>query len=342
MIPKVSIIVPLYKAESNLKQCIDSILSQTIRDFELILVNDGSPDRSGDIAEEYKSKDSRVIVIHQSNQGVAKARNTGIHSANGEYIGFVDADDWIESNMYFEMYNMAKSSSADIVICGYVKGNNSKINEEQPPLNDGIYYSKDIVNKIITPMVGTIEKNLVSWKYRVMGSVWRNIFKKELLIDHNLYFNKDLSYSEDLIFCIESLLKSKKIAVINRPFYHYRISERSLSNGYRNDLFENLLVVDNNIRKLLDGKLAPEILDSRTMVIARKAIINEMNKGNPNCFIKKMKNIRKILNNDKIRDVYTRVKLKGYKYSDIFIFGCIKYKLILPLTLFYYIKNRIK
>lgn len=342
MVPKVSIIVPLYKAEDNLRQCIDSILTQTVKDLELILVNDGSPDRSGDIAEEYKGKDSRVIVIHQSNQGVAQARNIGINAAKGEYIGFVDADDWIEKNMYLEMYNLAKSNSADIVMCGYKKGNTSSIREEKPPLKEGIYNSKDIVRQVITPMIGTVEKNFISWKYRVMGSVWRSIFKKELLIEHNITFNKSLSYSEDLIFCIESLLKSNKVAIINNTFYNYRSSENSLSNGYRNDLFKNLLVVDNIINKLLGKKLSPEILDIRTMLVARKAIINEMHKGNPNSFFENIRNIRNILNSDNLREACSRVKLRGYKYSDIFIFGCIKYKLILPLILFYSIKNRIR
>ncbi len=343
MSPLVSIIVPLYKAEMNLKQCIDSILAQTLKEIELILVDDGSPDSSGNIAEDYKKKDDRVIVLHQSNQGAAQARNTGIRAANGEYIGFVDADDWIDSNMYSEMYNLAKKNNqADVVMCGYISESDSNISKVNTPLKDGTYDSKVIVSKVITPMVGTLDKKMVSWKYRVMGSVWRNIFKRELLVKQDIYFNKALSYSEDLIFSIEFLLKSKNLAIINKPFYHYRISEKSLSNGYRKDLFDNLLMVDNIIRKLLDQKLDSKILDSRTMIIVRKVILNEMDKENPNAFFKKMENIQVILNNDKVRDVYSRVKLRGYKYSDILIFGCIKYKLSLPLTLFYLIRNSIK
>ena len=100
MNPKISIIVPVYNVEQYLSKCIDSILNQTFKDFELILINDGSTDKSGDICDFYKQKDKRIKVIHKNNEGVAKTRNVGIANANAEYIGFIDSDDWIENDMY--------------------------------------------------------------------------------------------------------------------------------------------------------------------------------------------------------------------------------------------------
>lgn len=116
--PELSIIVPVYKVEPYLRRCIDSILAQTFRDFELILIDDGSPDNCGAICDEYAAKDSRIIVIHQKNQGVSAARNAGLDIARGTYLGFVDSDDWIEPEMYETMIATAKEKQVDVVVCG--------------------------------------------------------------------------------------------------------------------------------------------------------------------------------------------------------------------------------
>ena len=112
--PELSIIVPVYKVEPYLRRCIDSILAQTFRDFELILIDDGSPDNCGAICDEYAAKDSRIIVIHQKNQGVSAARNAGLDIAKGTYLGFVDSDDWIEPEMYETMIATAKEKQVDV------------------------------------------------------------------------------------------------------------------------------------------------------------------------------------------------------------------------------------
>ena len=116
--PELSIIVPVYKVEKYLPKCIDSILAQTFTDFELILIDDGSPDRCGEICDEYAIKDERIVVIHQVNRGVSAARNAGLDAAKGEYIGFVDSDDWIKPEMYEIMVRTAIDKKADVVICG--------------------------------------------------------------------------------------------------------------------------------------------------------------------------------------------------------------------------------
>ena len=119
--PKVSIIVPVYNVEKYLRRCIDSILRQTLTDIEVILVDDGSFDSSGKICEEYARKDSGLRVIHQKNAGVAVARNTGLDIASGDYIAFVDSDDYIEPNMYQSMMQVANQYDCDVVLCDCVK-----------------------------------------------------------------------------------------------------------------------------------------------------------------------------------------------------------------------------
>lgn len=118
-LPKVSIIIPVYKAESYLHRCIDSILAQTFADWELLLIDDGSPDRSGDICDEYAVKDKRIRVYHKKNGGVSSARQKGLDMARGEYVIHVDPDDWVEPSMLTELFAKAKAENADMVICDF-------------------------------------------------------------------------------------------------------------------------------------------------------------------------------------------------------------------------------
>lgn len=118
--PTISVIIPVYNAEKYLRRCIDSVLSQTFTDFELLLIDDGSKDKSGAICDEYAAKDSRVRVFHKENGGVSSARNMGLDNACGNYIAFVDADDWIDGNMYYEMFAAINESKSDIVCCDYL------------------------------------------------------------------------------------------------------------------------------------------------------------------------------------------------------------------------------
>ena len=120
MIPKISIIIPVYKVEEYLNRCLDSIIIQTFTDWECILIDDGTPDISGKICDEYVSKDNRFIVIHQENAGVSAARNAGLDIARGEYITFVDSDDWVEPNFLEEQYKDIVSDDYDVCICGFV------------------------------------------------------------------------------------------------------------------------------------------------------------------------------------------------------------------------------
>jgi len=121
--PSVSVIVPVYQVEEYLSKCVDSILNQTFGDFELILVDDGSPDRCGEICDRYKAVDGRIRVIHQLNQGVSAARNNGVKEAKGEYIAFIDSDDWVDKNYLSVLYEMCVRGNAQISICTYINTN---------------------------------------------------------------------------------------------------------------------------------------------------------------------------------------------------------------------------
>lgn len=240
---KISIIVPVYNVEQWLVHCIESILAQTMPYFELLLVDDGSSDRSGEICDEYSVRDSRVRVFHKENAGVSSARNLGIKNALGQYIVFVDADDWIDSDMLWHMTKEIITSNADIVACDFVK-----------ETLDGRYVFKYAYDEEIDG-----EKLLKLYLENHYISSWGKLINKNLFDRYNILYDEDISYAEDSLIMIKLRYYSKKIKVIHRPFYHYNrlnatsacanFNAKHLSNHIRvakliNEFFEQEGVLD--------------------------------------------------------------------------------------------------
>nr|WP_263324292.1 glycosyltransferase [Neobacillus sp. Marseille-Q6967] len=149
----VSIIVPLYNAKDYLSDCLDSLINQSLNEIEIILVNDGSTDNSLEICYEYKNKDSRIIVISTNNLGPAAARNIGIDNARGEYIGFVDSDDWVDENMYLTLFSKAKKLDLDIVSCNFLRKYNDKTVKNKSNFNSGFYKYDDMKSYIHSELI---------------------------------------------------------------------------------------------------------------------------------------------------------------------------------------------
>lgn len=201
MLPKISVIVPVYKAEKYLHRCIDSILAQTFIDFELLLINDGSPDNSGAICDEYARKDSRISVFHKENGGVSSARNLGLDNAKGEWIAFVDADDWLKCK-YLE--KLAKQLDADMIKC-----------DIEPTSNIS---SHKITENNKYDVKQFIEKN---GKEFIARCVYATLFKTNIIRKFNIHFNEHIRYGEDMIFNLQYLLHCQDIRFINYTGYVY-------------------------------------------------------------------------------------------------------------------------
>lgn len=213
--PKISIIVPVYNAEQYLHHCIDSILVQTYTNFELLLIDDGSTDSSGSICDEYAKKDSRVRVFHKTNGGVSSARNFALDKAEGEYIGWVDADDWIEPNMYEKMYNSAIDNQADIVYCNFFKENNNK--------SFSIIAFEHSENK------ATLLNNYIMNAYCVL---YNTLIKRDLYTTHKLRAVDGLDYCEDQRLSIMLYYHAKTINHVNESLYYYRYNAKSICNSH--------------------------------------------------------------------------------------------------------------
>ena len=206
----VSIIVPIYKVEDYIRECIDSILAQMYPDFELILVDDGSPDDCGRICDDYAKGDNRIKVVHKVNGGISSARNAGLEVAKGEWIMHVDGDDWIEPDMIESLIEAAQITGADMVIGDFVK-----------------YGPSAGYNKLPT-WSSDKKKSMTNYIAYVMTTIWGSIAKRSLYADHSLKSPDGISYCEDFHLIVRLCHFANKIVNVHRPFYHYRYRPTSI------------------------------------------------------------------------------------------------------------------
>lgn len=241
--PKVSIIVPVYNVEKYIHRCIDSIISQSFTDWELILVDDGSPDRSGAICDEYAQKDSRIQVIHKENGGVGAARNTGLEYATGEFVAFVDSDDFCE-NTYLENFGLNKTITVDLVIQGYKKF----VGEESPGRN----YSKRLYTRN-NFVEGILDNGLLSF-----GAPYCKLFRRDFIERNNIRFSTKYSFGEDTYFFFHYLTHIYNMQMVEGTGYFYRceqVGSLSVKNhefldltSFANDSLDLIRRIDSNYR----------------------------------------------------------------------------------------------
>lgn len=210
----VSVIVPVYNVEQYLNKCISSICSQTYKNIEIILVNDGSTDNSGLICDEYAKKDRRIQVIHNQNGGVSSARNSGLRCAKGEFVLFVDSDDYIEEKLIEICIKSFKIKRVDMIIFNYIKETDTGIrlrNSHFKSLKQDIKSSKKKIRFITNNVL----------QYKSGWEPWNRMFRTKIIKQNNILFLDGVSFSEDLFFLLKYLLNSSKIEVIKTPLYHY-------------------------------------------------------------------------------------------------------------------------
>ena len=213
---KISVVVPIYNNEKYLENCIASICNQIFKDIEIILVDDGSTDSSPKICDEFAKKDGRIKVIHKENAGLGVAYNTGINAAEGEYIGFVESDDFINEHMYGDLYELAAKSNVDIVKSGWFEYTQNSIvkNYSLYPYN-----SYEILKPQYNP-----------WILRIQFSVWSAIYKKEFLKNNNVYYLETPGASfQDVGFSYKALTQAKNIIMTPNAYYFYRCDNENAS-----------------------------------------------------------------------------------------------------------------
>ena len=215
--PKISVIIPVYNPGKHLYRCLDSMINQTYENLEIILIDDGSTDKSGNICDLYALKDNRIKVIHKVNGGLSSARNTGLDVVTGKLIGFVDSDDYIKAEMYEKLKENMDTYKSDIAFCTFYKKNryNSKINNNIPKYKEGLYINRDKFDNI----------------NNISNVAWNKLYKKDIF--------KSIKYAEgkafeDIAVICDIIDKAKKISYINEPLYYYRARKSGISKSYNN------------------------------------------------------------------------------------------------------------
>lgn len=327
---KFSVIVPVYNVENELNRCIDSILQQSIDNFELILINDGSTDNSGSICDKYDKKDKRVKVIHKKNGGVSSARNAGLDVAKGEYIVFVDSDDYVTCDYLEKLYN----PNVGIVLCGikHIMTNKNKI----IVLDNKIYGTFEIGEEIINQIIET----------KFINTVYSKMYHKEIIQKNNIRFMEDMIMGEDTIFIIDYIKHIKNMEVKKDVVYNYISSEKeTLSTFNENSTYylerldeyieENLLkyykIQPNEVfKKRKWGKYEWAIfqtIKSNNMSFLKKRKLLKMVFKNKN-YIELVKNIDSYMPNDTkiVRDI---LSTRNTSFVMLFFFICnLKSKII--------------
>lgn len=237
----ISIVVPVYNVADYLPQCIDSIRNQTYTSWELILVDDGSKDESGELCDKFAETDERIKVIHIQNSGVSTARNIGLKNARGIYVAFVDGDDWIEPDMY-EKLIVPMQDGADIAFCRFVREYpNGTVQHVEQNLNVFVKQPFDFSQIVYEYELENKDRQTLS--KTVFGSVWRSLFKKKVIDRENINFPVNIKIAEDRLFLMEYLLYCQSAEIVEIYGYHYR-AERigsaitSKTQGYQPHLYE--------------------------------------------------------------------------------------------------------
>ena len=317
MNPKVSVIIPVYNSEKYIRKCIESIRVQTLKEIEIVLVDDGSVDKSGEICDYYSKLDNRVVTIHIKNNGVSNARNTGIKLAKGKYIMFSDSDDYVNDRWCETLYNLAEKNEEDFILCGYeiINSRNSKSNRRQilSPLKDEsmILARKDFYN-------------LYNWN--LLNSPCNKIFSRKKINKYNISYIETLSLGEDMIFNLDYLEKcSGSIRIANEALYYYAQDDReSLDNRYYDNLFNIYKILFRKIKSTMDiletnYEVYKDDVNLGFFYLIERSLNNTFNKKNKDNLIKKIKYNNCILGSEEVRSCILNLENSSLRKSYIYL-----------------------
>lgn len=329
----VSVIIPVYNVEKFLNRCVDSILSQTYKNIEIILVDDGAQDSSPQICDEYAKLDTRVKVIHKKNGGLASARNAGLKVAKGDYILFVDSDDWIKDITVEELLNIAVKNQVDFVrfipvSAGYPdRPDGTPINfGTEDFMEDGVYNKEKMIRDIYPRLFVTPQLTMGP-----IVAAWRSLYNRKFLVDNNLYFDEEVKYSEDAIFSAKVVYNSNKFYYIKGGYYYnYFYNTSSITKSFKKDRWNVCKILSSTFKKEFGNKSDYDF----SKQLHLEDIYNVLNALGQNTHIESFKNryryVKEIFN-----DNFTKQSMKYINLTDVniklkIILYLIKYKLVLP------------
>ncbi len=329
--PLVSIVVPVYKVpEQYLKKCIESTLRQTLKEIEILLVDDGSPDQCGAICESYASQDSRVRVLHKENGGLSSARNHGVRAAIGKWIMFVDGDDWIEPNMCQDMYITGEEKNVQLVMCGIMKDYGRSTTEYKFNLEDRKVYQGEECK--------WLQQQLLVYNGNI-AVAYSKLIRRELLINNNIFHDEVLRQgAEGLEFNLRLFEKLESAVFINKPYYHYIYNENSISSSHDEANHEFVIKCFEKIKELIDTSENAEMLrpwfDNRLLyVIVTTAISGYFNPKNVEPYVEKRRKYADYLEKKIIKEALQTKNTVGIGRQRMVVLFFIKHKMFWMLDI---------
>ena len=329
---KISIIIPCYNVEEYLPKCLDSIINQTYKNLEIICINDGSKDNTLDILNEYKKSDDRIIVIDQENQGLSGARNTGIINSNGDYIMFVDSDDWIDQDTCEKALKEAIENNCDVVIWNYVREFVDASKEQYIFGKEKINFKdNDYINCIYRRVFGLINEELSTpEKADSIVTAWGKLYKRTLIIDNDdivSFVDTKLIGTEDALFNVYALGNANSAVYLPNCFNHYRKTNiDSLTSTYKPNLFSQWKklydLIDEYIASNELGEEFIQALNNRICLSIIGLGLNILRAGKQ---INKVKEIKNIISFSRYRSAYKQLKLKYFPFHWKVFFLFAKY-----------------
>ncbi len=339
--PKISVIVPIYNVEQYLERCVSSILRQTFVDFEVLLVNDDSTDRSLEIARRF-SGDSRVKILEKPHSGLGNTRNFGVKHAKGDYLLFVDSDDWIDENMLKNLYTAAAEYQADLVLFNYVRENLQEGEQRvcKLPFNYP-EYGDETQELLVTELVGP-DREENAWRHvEMLGCAWRRMYLRSWYLKNGIQFGDEREMMlEDLPAAIEAHCASKRLLVVGGAYYHYRYNPDSLSTRYRPHKMEMLTCCYATVRRILTERGLYERFAKRHLAwflrsAVHSSLVNCFTPSNPAGFWKRYREVRSILKNPYTKEAARSDYLKKGTRADRIILRVIRSKFTPFIYLFY-------
>ena len=329
-IPHISIIIPVYNVDAYISNCLDTVCAQTLSDIEIIIVNDGSTDNSPAICRKYAESDSRIRYIEQKNQGIASARNAGLYEASGEYIGFVDPDDWIEPDMYEQMYDAACKANADIVCCNAY---NNESDKRIVYIKPGTYDREGIKKTIFPRLLACYNKSGYECSFRWYN--WMRIYRTALLKEYNITFDSKLRKLQDMPFTFRSTIHSSVYCYLGNSYlYHYRMNSGSVTSAYQKEQWkyakELIFVMREYISEFTEYDFS-EQMQMRSLFLIFDCIYNETKKTNPASLSKRIRNVKAMVDDSEIRSYINGVSFPHVSFGIRLRLICYKYRLYLAL-----------
>lgn len=330
-----SVIVPIYKVEKYLERCIESVLSQTFNDLELILVDDGSPDKCPEICDEYEKKDNRITVIHKENGGLVSARQAGIKIAKGEYVLNLDADDAIEDYTLETAYEIIKSTDTDIIAFSLKHYINGEVGETiHDALEEGLYSGEDLEKKVYPKLLS--DKNMKHIAYFLSGKVIR----RTLVTPNQLNVSTKISLGEDVMCVVPCVLQAEKIYISKKATYLYTIRDDSMSVSSFTHQISQLNVIVSNLKELDVSKIADfKEQFSRYYCFMCFALLASAAQGSA---FEKLGEIEDIILKSEFADELTKAEFEGVSLKSSICVFLLKRKQIKLSFYFLYICKELK